>query len=73
MPTMKGNPHSLIGTSPPPPHNIVFILTNSADLAQMPLYGVFHLGLHCLPKYLFTGIQYEKNKPCIKWPNWQKM
>ena len=26
----------------------------------MPPYGVFHLGLPCLPKYLFTGIQNEK-------------
>ena len=28
----------------------------------MPPYGVFHLGLHCLPKYLFTGIQNEQNR-----------
>ena len=26
----------------------------------MPPYGVFYLGVHCLPKYLFTGIQSEK-------------
>ena len=67
MPTMKGNPHSLIDTSPPPPPpppplKIVFILTNSADPEQMPPLGVFHLGLHCLSKYLFTGIQNEKKR-----------
>ena len=28
----------------------------------MPPYVVFHLRLHCLPKYLFTGIQNEKVK-----------
>ena len=26
----------------------------------MPPYAVFHLGLHCLPKCLFTSIQNEK-------------
>ena len=26
-------------------------------LAKMPPCAVFHLGLHCLPKYLLTGIQ----------------
>ena len=25
-------------------------------------YAAFHLGLHCLPKYLFTGIKSEKGK-----------
>ena len=34
--------------------------TNSADPDEMPPYAAFHLGLHCLPKYLFTGIQTEK-------------
>ena len=45
MPTMKGNPHSLIDTSshppPPPPRKIAFILTNSANPEQMSTYGVF--------------------------------
>ena len=27
----------------------------------MQSYVAFHLGLHCLTKYLFTGIQYEKD------------
>ena len=39
---------------------IVFILTNSADPDVMLCYTAFHLGLHCLPKYLMTGIQNEK-------------
>ena len=32
----------------------VFILANSADPDKMPPYVAFYLGLHCLPKYLFT-------------------
>ena len=27
---------------------------------EMPHYMAFHLGLHCLPKYQFTGIRNEK-------------
>ena len=38
---------------------IGFILANSADPDEMPPYAAFHLGFHCLPKYLFTGIQNE--------------
>ena len=41
---------------------IVFILANSADLDEMLPYAAFHLGLHCLSKYLFIGIQNEKSK-----------
>ena len=36
------------------------ILTNSANTDEMPPYVAFHLWLHCLPNYLFTGIQNEK-------------
>ena len=32
---------------------IEFVLANS-------IYAAFHLGLHCLPKYLFRGFQYTK-------------
>ena len=39
---------------------IVFILANSADPDELPLCMAFHLDLHCLPKYLFTGILNEK-------------
>ena len=39
---------------------IVFNFANSADPDEMPTYAAYHLGLHCLPKYLFTGIQNEK-------------
>ena len=35
---------------------IVFILANSADPYEMSLYAAFHLGLHCLQKYLATSI-----------------
>ena len=39
-----------------------FIFANSADLDEMPHNVAFHLGLQCLPKYiyLFTCIQNEK-------------
>ena len=39
---------------------IVFILANSADLYEITPYAAFHLGLHCLPKYLFTAFQNDK-------------
>ena len=31
---------------------IVFILANSAGPDEMLHFAVFHLGLHCLPRYL---------------------
>ena len=37
-----------------------YIQENSADPDEMCPYAAFHLGLHCLPKYLFTSIQNEK-------------
>ena len=39
---------------------VVFILANSEDTDEMRPYAAFHLCLHCLPKYLFTDIKYEK-------------
>ena len=39
---------------------IAFILSNSADHNKIPHYAAFHLGVHCVPKYIFTGIQNEK-------------
>ena len=39
---------------------IVFTLTNSVDPDEMPHYAAFHLGLHCLSKYPFRGLQYIK-------------
>ena len=41
-------------------HDDFFIFASSADPDEMPHYAAFHLGLHCLPKYLFAGIQNEK-------------
>ena len=39
-----------------------FILGNSVDPDEMLPYAAFHMGLPCLPKYMFTCIQNEKNK-----------
>ena len=36
---------------------INFDLANSSDPDEMPHYVAFHLGLRCLPKYLFTGLR----------------
>ena len=33
--------------------NIFFTFTNSVDPDEMQHYAAFHLGLHCLQKYLF--------------------
>ena len=35
-----------------------FILAISVYLDEMQHYAAFHLGLHCLPKYLIRGFQY---------------
>ena len=32
---------------------IGFVLANGVDPDEMPHYVAFHLGLHCLSKYLF--------------------
>ena len=34
------------------PRRLFFISANSADPDEMPPYAAFHLGPHCLPKYL---------------------
>ena len=36
------------------------MLANSADPDEMQHYAAFHLGLHCLPKYLSKGFTYTK-------------
>ena len=41
------------------PLKIVFIIAYSADPDEMLSYAALDLGLHCLSKYLFTGIQNE--------------
>ena len=38
---------------------IVYILANSIDPADILDSGTFYLGLHCLPKYQFTGFLYS--------------
>ena len=32
-----------------------------AETDEMPPYAAFHLGLHCLPRYVFTGSQNVKD------------
>ena len=39
---------------------INFVLENSSDSDEMQHHAAFHLGLHCLPKYSFSGFQYTK-------------
>ena len=41
---------------------ILLFLANSTPHDEMLHYATFHLGLHCLPKYLFAGFQNEKRK-----------
>ena len=33
----------------------IFVLANSSDPNEMLRHETFHLGIHCLPKYLFGG------------------
>ena len=39
---------------------IVFSLKNSADHDKIPHKAAFHLGPHCLMKYLLTGIKMKR-------------
>ena len=39
---------------------VVLTLANSVNPDEMQHYAAFHLGLHCLPKYLFRSFQYSK-------------
>ena len=36
-------------------------LANSADPDEILPYGAFHLGFHCLLKYLSAGLRYNLN------------
>ena len=52
--------------------NIVFFclkifitFTNSVDPDEMQHYAAFHLGLHCLQKYLFRGFPNTKGSRSI--------
>ena len=45
---------------------IAFILANSADPDEMLHIAAVHLGLHCLPKYLFIIIQNVKKNILVK-------
>ena len=43
-----------------------FILAKSTDPDEMPLYDAIHLGIHCLPKYLFTDIKIETENDSLE-------
>ena len=45
---------------------INFVLENSADPDEMPHYAAFHLGLHCLPKYLLRGFWSSRGKDKVR-------
>ena len=45
---------------------IGFIFANSADPDEMLHYAAFHLGHHCLPKYLLTGVSRMKRVKAFK-------
>ena len=40
---------------------INFVIANSADPDEMPLFAAFHQGLHCLLKYPFKGFGLKKD------------
>ena len=40
----------------------VFVLTNSEDPGGMQHSAAFHLGIHCLQNYSFSGHYYTKGK-----------
>ena len=46
---------------------VVLIIANSADPDEMQQDAVFHLGLHCLPEYLYKGLIYFYQQTEIKW------
>ena len=48
---------------------IYFFLAKRAHHYEMPHYAAFHLGLHCLPKYLFRGFPSSKGEKWIQWLN----
>ena len=42
--------------------------TNSLDSDEMQHYGAFHLGIHCLQKYLFRGFpEYKGLEKSCSW------
>ena len=41
---------------------VAFTLANSADPDEMLHCVAFHLGLHCLPKYLFMFMSFRSTK-----------
>ena len=39
-----------------------FTFTNSVDPDEMQHYAAFHLGIHCLQKYLFRGFLDQRSR-----------
>ena len=39
---------------------VLIFIASTADPDEMQHYAAFHLGLHCLLKYLFRGFPYTK-------------
>ena len=56
----KGSPVKFLNYDTIMSLKIVLIFANRADPDETRPCMAFHLGLHCLSKYLFTGIQNEK-------------
>ena len=42
-------------------------MPNSVDPDEMPHSVAFHLGLHCLPKHMFTGFHDTKSGGFSNW------
>ena len=45
---------------------VFLILANRIDPDEMQHYAAFHLGLHCLPKYLFRVSSIQRVKRILK-------
>ena len=47
---------------------IIFVITKSVDPDEMSYYTAFHLGLHCLQKYVISIQKFNivKNEPVYK-------
>ena len=56
---------------------IVLIFANSTDYDEMLPYAAFHLGLHCMPKYLFIDpisiSRMKRVKHSIKMKSYQEL
>ena len=44
---------------------IEFVLANSADPDELPIYMAFHLGVCCLQKYMCRSVQSAWDQRCL--------